>query len=129
MTHGVPLGVVFGGVLALGAGFAAIWLRFRLPLPMCHFREWTGMPCPTCGTTRMVQALLHGEIGLALALNPLLFLGLVGVGVWALASSVARVFGLPTWRVRFESREWLVIRLVAVATLLSDWVYLVWRGV
>jgi hypothetical protein len=128
-TQGVPLGTVFGVVLVLAAALAAAWLRLGLPLPLCHFREWTGVPCPTCGATRMVQALLSGEIGQALVLNPLLFLGLAGVAAWALIATAVRLFGLPTWRMRFGSREWLVVRLAVVALFLSDWIYLVWHGV
>jgi len=128
-TQGVPLGTVFGVVLVLAAALAAVWLRLGLPLPLCHFREWTGVPCPTCGATRMVQALLSGEIGQALVLNPLLFLGLAGVAVWALIATAVRLFGLPTWRVRIGSREWLVVRVAVVAMFFSDWIYLVWHGV
>ncbi len=37
----------------------------------CLFRSATGIPCPSCGTTRSVQALLHGNWPQALWLNPL----------------------------------------------------------
>jgi len=114
-TQGVPLGTVFGVVLVLAAALAAVWLRLGLPLPLCH--------------SRMVQALLSGEIGQALVLNPLLFLGLAGVAVWALIATAVRLFGLPTWRVRIGSREWLVVRVAVVAMFFSDWIYLVWHGV
>ncbi|HEX2833903.1 MAG TPA: DUF2752 domain-containing protein [Thermoanaerobaculia bacterium] len=34
----------------------------------------TSMPCPTCGTTRGLFALLHGDVRLAMQSNPLSFL-------------------------------------------------------
>ena len=36
----------------------------------------TGCPCPTCGATRCVLALLHGRVAEAPAWNPLVFAGL-----------------------------------------------------
>ena len=40
-------------------------------LPPCPFRLATGFLCPACGTGRALHALLHGELGRALRLNPL----------------------------------------------------------
>jgi hypothetical protein len=120
---------VFGVVLVLGAGLAAVWIRLGFPIPVCYFRQWTGLPCPTCGATRMARALLDGDIGAALAWNPLLFLVLAGVAVWAVASTTGRALGLPNWQVRLRPREQLILRVAVVATLLSGWLYLILRGV
>jgi len=40
----------------------------------CPFRVFLGMPCPGCGMTRAVEALLHFDIARALYLNPTIFL-------------------------------------------------------
>ena len=45
-------------------------------LPICPFRALTGFTCPGCGSTRGMHQLLHGHIGAAFELNPLLFLAL-----------------------------------------------------
>ena len=51
---------------------AALAVLPTLPaLPACVFRAATGVPCPTCGTTRGVFALLHGDLRSALRFNPL----------------------------------------------------------
>ena len=39
----------------------------------CTFRSITGYPCPTCGSTRMVVALAHGDLRQAIGHNPLMF--------------------------------------------------------
>ena len=122
---GPPLGAIFGGVLLLGAGLAAVWLRLGLPRPICLLREWTGIPCPTCGSTRLVEALLAGDVGAALAQNPLVFVVLVGVALWALASAAGRLFGLRAPRVVLGAGEKLVLRIGAVVAVLAGWVYLV----
>jgi hypothetical protein len=40
---------------------------------LCLFKRMTGVACPSCGATRALLALLHGEIGNALYINPLGF--------------------------------------------------------
>jgi len=54
------------GVLAM------LTLLPALPsVPACPFRMTTGIPCPTCGVTRGVFALLHGDFLHAVQMNPL----------------------------------------------------------
>ena len=125
---GPPAGALFGGVLLVGGALAALWIRLGFPLPVCLFRRWTGLPCPTCGSTRMVESLLAGDLAGAVAWNPLLFLGLATVVAWALLSVARLVFHLPAWRVVLTPRERLVLRFLALAVLVAGWVYLVWRG-
>ena len=42
--------------------------------PPCMFHSITGFWCPGCGSTRAIHHLLHGHVGAALSLNPLLVL-------------------------------------------------------
>ena len=44
--------------------------------PACMFRALTGLACPGCGSTRALHQLLHGHVGSAFALNPLLLFAL-----------------------------------------------------
>lgn len=122
------LGALFGGVLVTAGVLAAVWLRLGFPLPVCHFREWTGIPCPTCGSTRMAATLLSGDIIGAVAWNPLVFVGLTGVALWAAMSTIRLVFGLPAWRFELTPRESLTLRILVVTALFVGWAYLIWRG-
>ena len=122
---GPPLGAIFGGVLLLGAALAAFWLRIGLPRPICLLREWTGLPCPTCGSTRLVEALLAGDVGAALAHNPLVFGVLVAMALWAVASAVGWLFGLRAPRVVLGAGEKLALRVGAVVVVLAGWAYLI----
>ena len=50
-------------------------------VPLCAFRYLTDVPCPLCGGTRICAALAHGDLSVALQLNPGLLpvLGLAGL--------------------------------------------------
>ena len=126
-ARGLPLGTLFGAVLALGAVLAFVWLRLELPLPVCRFRSWTGLPCPTCGTTRLVESLFSGDIAQAFAWNPLIFVALAGLAAWAVGSTVVRLLHLPSPRLRLEPREWRWSRIAALAALAAGWLYLLVR--
>lgn len=72
------LGLVFGGVL-----FA---LLYAGAVP-CMFARFTHHPCPGCGSTRSVLALLHGDLHGVLASNPLgpaaaLLMGIFAAQTW-----------------------------------------------
>lgn len=121
-------------LLALGvsAGAAAVggcWLAAGWPLPHCAFHALTGCPCPACGATRCVLALLHGHVREALAWNPLAFLALLGVGGFNLYAAAAAGARWPRIRFALAAGEARVLRIAAVAALLLNWGYLLHRGV
>src|SRR4028118_1964024 len=71
-------------VSVAAAALATFWLQWQLPIPECPVARWAGLPCPTCGGTRLMRSLFDGNIGHAFRWNPLLFLALVsGVGISA----------------------------------------------
>ena len=76
------------GPVALGIVWAALVVVFVLVKPagteatLCLFRNATGLPCPTCGSTRAALAVADGRLLDAVVLNPLMTVAiLVGV-VW-----------------------------------------------
>ena len=53
--------------------------------PTCPFLALTGWYCPGCGSLRATHALVHGDLGAAFQLNPLLVLATPAIVVaWAL---------------------------------------------
>ncbi len=113
--------------VSLAAAVLGIFcLRWHLPLPQCPFAHWTGLPCPTCGGTRLVRAVLDGNASHAFALNPLLFLALLaGAGVFAY-SAVVLAFRLRRVRCgKFPEKFGHVVRGAAVILFLANWLYLV----
>lgn len=70
---------VLAAVFLFGA--AIILLRVFDPatsgvFPPCPLRYLTGLYCPGCGSLRAMHALLHGELGRAWAMNPLMIVTL-----------------------------------------------------
>lgn len=60
-------------------------------LPPCALRLATGVPCPSCGTTRGALRLLAGDPFGAVAMNPGVFLGLLAGAaylVWGLVAEL-----------------------------------------
>lgn len=115
-------------VLFLSAAFALVWLRLRLPTPGCLFHAWTGIPCPTCGSTRLVEALLDGDPLAAFSLNPLVFTALAGVSIWAAVSTIRRLIGLPPLRLVLGEAERRAARALLIILVIAGWVWQIVSG-
>ena len=110
LTHAVPRWVGFRRAIP-AAGFAGVCaaaafteLSVDEGTILCPFRLLTGSWCPGCGCTRALKALVRGNIGDSLAMNPwtaVLF-------VQALVISVAMLV-LPTRTIAWLKRHQVVI--------------------
>lgn len=123
----LPLGAVFGAIGGLGAFGVGLLGLDRLPFPVCLLKAVTGLPCPTCGSTRALGRLLHLDFAGALAMNPLATGGLVVLAAWALLdlSLLPRGRALDVEIGRPLGR-W--VRFAAVAAILANWIYLLAAG-
>lgn len=92
-----PRGFYLLTTAATLGGYA--WLGVSLSAPGeegwsgCLFRQMWGVPCPACGSTHALVALLQGHVAEALQLNPLavvLAVLLAVVPVWLMADAVRR---------------------------------------
>ncbi|MCL6536033.1 MAG: DUF2752 domain-containing protein [Armatimonadetes bacterium] len=84
----------------------------QLGLPPCTIYYLTGRPCPSCGLTTSVSAILHGQFGLAWRANPM------GYGIVAAAVIVAlnSLFALLWGRsVRIENTRFTLLLLALLA--------------
>lgn len=100
-----------------------VWIAIAPHLRPCTFRHLTGIPCPTCGTTRAALALLNFDLASALAVNPLATM--VGV-VFIVGGALAMVWVLLrapalSWPYRW-SRAWTA---AVVGVVLINWTYLI----
>jgi Protein of unknown function (DUF2752) len=122
-----PLGAIFGGIGLLAA--AAVWLLHldRLPLTFCLFKGFTGLPCPTCGSTRALAHLFGLDLAGALRMNPFTTLVAVAVGGWALAD-LALLPRRQALGLEVSPRVAFGLRVGALALFLANWVYLIAAG-
>ncbi len=120
--------LTWGLVLACGSALGIGWLALGLPTPLCPLHALTGVPCPTCGMTRGLRCLLHGNVEAALLFNPLLILILVGLIIYLVYCMVVVAARLPRLRWEKSSQSTaLGIRITVVMLLAVDWIYLIMR--
>lgn len=120
------------GLAGVGACVFVAWADPSTPggpTPPCPTRALLGITCPGCGSARMLQSLVRGDLGAALHYNAVGLLAVV-VLVWSYAVWVASRLGarsVPRWQ---EWRwapavtlaivaVWWVVRLVPVGPLRS----------
>lgn len=122
-----PLGLVFGGIGLLAAAAVGLLRLDRLPLTLCVFKGLTGLPCPTCGSTRTLGRLFALDFAAAWSQNPLATLGAVAVAAWGLADLALlprrRALGLE-----IAPRLGRALRWGALVLFLANWVYLIAAG-
>lgn len=81
--------------------------------PRCALYATTGLACPGCGGLRAAHQVLHGNLGAAFALNPLLFLLLPAVAGILLNQAGRKFFDRP-WAPLFQHRAWLWLLVAAL---------------
>jgi hypothetical protein len=89
----------------------------------CTFRSLTGVPCPTCGTTRTALALLNLDLSTAFHTNPLA----AAVGVAFFAGGVTALFWLlfrgPMISLGLRWTRWWTLAVVIV--VIVNWTFLI----
>jgi hypothetical protein len=93
----------------------------------CLFYKITGIPCPSCGSTRSVLAILHGDFAQAWQFNPFGFL-IVGlmivVPLWILTDWICRKDSF--FRI-YQKTEYLFkkksVYIPAIALVLGNWIW------
>ncbi len=92
-------------------------------LTPCMFRNATGVPCPTCGSTRAAFAVADGRLFDAVLFNPLVTVAAVLAAAWlVMRVGFARqvTINLPP---RAGARVWAAL----AALLAANWIYVIAR--
>lgn len=112
------------GIAALGAIFLRpLWVALTPALPRCPLRTLTGIPCPTCGTTRAALALLDGRVTDALVANPLGTLAGIGFVLGGIAAPIWCLLRLPM--VEFEPGHGRLVAVALALALLANWIWVI----
>jgi len=90
----------------------------------CTFKKITGLPCATCGGTRSTFYLSRLQLKQSLLINPMVFLGFVGLLMWGIISLISIAFyKSKTISFTLPGKRLLIILLVG--GLLINWAYLI----
>ena len=99
---------------------------------VCLFKQVTGIPCPSCGSTRSVLSLLRGDFAGALFWNPfgiLIMLILIISPAWMIYDIVLRKESLYIFYNRSEQffkRKWIAVP--AIFLVLLNWIWNIYKG-
>ena len=115
--------VVVAAWLSLGAAAVRLSAAAGRHVELCLFKRLTGIPCPGCGFTRGVLALVAGRPWETWLFNPLLFTLL---GFWA-AAVVLRVCLARAVRVELPRGQRRIAWAGLFLLLAANWAYLIVR--
>jgi hypothetical protein len=119
----IEFGLIYGGIAV-----AALTIPWFLPVlslsPSCAFRGLFNIPCPTCGATRSLVHLSHGEFTSALAMNPIIAIVLTFAIVFFFYSLITLMFDFRRIRFIMTVSEKNAARVAAVLLLLLQWGWL-----
>jgi hypothetical protein len=98
----------------------------------CPFHLITGWACPSCGTTRAIMALIHGNIAGSLLINPIAIVVCLLLLCFGLCWTWDLLTGRNT-RVRIIERFGLLIQrrrvaLPLVVLVLANWIWNISKG-
>ena len=97
----------------------------------CLFKNATGLPCPSCGTTRSVAEIAKGNFIKAATINPLGFIVAAFMAVapfWIIFDVAANKSTLHTSYQSFETalkKCWLALLLVSLVVL--NWIWNIYK--
>jgi hypothetical protein len=117
------------GAVGLAVGLIGLLFPLQNLHIRCVFKWLTGRPCPTCGMTRSLLRLRRLDVAGAIAANPMIAALAVFAAIYVVYAWITILF--RTRRVRVErTKRWepTVVRALAVAAVVGNWVYLVAVG-
>lgn len=100
-------------------------------LDVCLFKNITGIPCPSCGSTHSVLNLLQLDWKRAIDDNPLGFVLLAGLLVlpfWMIYDFAAKrstFYNFYTLAEAYARRRWVAIPLIAL--VVANWMWSIYK--
>ena len=120
----IEFALIYGGIAILLLVAGRILPVTQLA-PDCVFKAITGIPCPTCGSTRSVLLLSHGHLIAAFRMNPATGAVFVSALIAFLCRLLALAFDLPGVHIGFSDREKNLVRISAMLAFLLNWAYVI----
>lgn len=116
--------IAAGAYLAVIAAVMLLSVHTGRPVSLCLFKRLTHLPCPTCGSSRAVLALLHGRVVQAWLYNPLVVTaGWAGLVILAVRAVTGR---WPKLTLSKTAKRYLWVALAVAAA--ANWAWVVAAG-
>ncbi len=125
--------LVIAGYLWIGISFASGQNRPDDAGGLCLVKHITGIPCPSCGSTRSVLALINGNIREAASLNPFGFiiaLIMLVTPLWMAYDTLSKRKTLYDFYSRSEiflRKPFVAVPLVTLIVI--NWLWNIYKGV
>ena len=122
-----PVGLIFMAIGFLGVAAVGLLHLDRFPLTLCAFKAITGLPCPTCGSTRVLGRVAALDLAGAVAMNPLAAAAGFVLVLWGIGDAVLLPRG-EALTLDAEPKLSTLLRVGAVAAVLANWAWLIVAG-
>lgn len=109
------------GWMALGGATIYVSRQRGQPLTLCLFKRVTGLPCPSCGTTRAAEHLARGHVAQAVATQPFM----VGAGVLFVLMTLLRVGFSRRLQMETSRRARRAVGALIAVAFVVNWVYVI----
>lgn len=123
---------------ACAAGYIWLFINYHRSFSgtmepgVCLFKRITGIPCPSCGSTRSVLSIMNGDFITAVLWNPfglIIMSFLIMAPLWILYDIVLHKDSLLQAYNRTEiflRRKWIAIPLILLVIL--NWIWNIYKG-
>jgi hypothetical protein len=124
--------------IACIAGYA--WIAYLLSKAsslseqprVCLFKHFTGIPCPSCGSTRSILCLAHGDFLGAMMWNPfgfILSIILITFPLWILFDIILKKESLlKFYRNAEKILKNKLVAVPAILLVLINWIWNIYKG-
>lgn len=117
------------------AGYAWIVYNYfnfsRQTFTVCPFRNFTRVPCPSCGTTEAIVLAAKGHFLQALAINPLVSVASVMITLfplWVIFDLIFKKSSFLTFYLKVEKiLKIKVVAIIAILIVLLIWAWNIYR--
>jgi hypothetical protein len=123
-------------LIASLSGFIYLFLNTiygkNIHFGLCIFKNVTGFPCPSCGTTRAIQLILQGKVIKSLYMNPFGIIVVVMMTIapfWILYDLIAEKESFLLFYKKSEETiriKWLSIVLIILVVI--NWIWNIYKG-
>lgn len=114
--------------IACMAGYIYLFFAKASQYTVCFFKNITGYACPSCGSTRAVMQLYHGDIIASLLLNPfgiIIATAMIVLPLWIVLDVALNKSSLYLWYQKAET--FLKQKQVAIPLILLVIINWIWN--